>query len=315
MLLDHHALWAQQEKEFFHILLHSPAADERIELRYKLPGAEQKIQREFVRTPDQAASLALGKGHSHDVYAGVAPRQGNVGTKEGVTRLLKIWGDLDIKGHHTSASRLEQLEGLSCSPSILVWSGGGYHPYWLLEKQAKGSHELHRAERIMARIAEGLDGDAVHDRTRILRVPGTLNHKYDEPCPVRLVRCNPEQRYTLDQLEEMTESLPRPEKVKGSGRKTKSFGGKVKNDVLSEPICEGRRNTVLASVAGSLRDRGLDEETMKAVLLAVNTTRCEPRLSDAEVERIARSVCKYPAGNPRYMRSSVKRIYPGREGR
>ena len=315
MLLDNHALWAKEAKEFFEILFHQLAADECIEMRYKLPGAEQKMQRKFVRTPHKAAHLALEKGHSHDVYAGVAPRQGNVGTKEGVTRLLKIWSDLDIKGHHTSASRLEQLDGLSCSPSMLIWSGGGYHPYWSLEEQAKGSDELDRAERIMARIAEGLDGDAVHDRTRILRVPGTLNHKYDAPSPVRLVRCNPEQRYTLDQLEEMAESLPRPEKDKGNGRKTKSYGGKVKKDVLSEPICEGRRNTVLASVAGSLRDRGLDEETMKVVLLVVNIIRCEPRLNDAEVECIAKSVCKYPAGSARYMRSSVKRIYPDREDR
>jgi hypothetical protein len=315
MIIENPALWASEARKFIQTLFHQLDADERIELRYKLPGVEQKMHRTFVTNPNDAACLALDMGHSHDVYFGAAPRQGNVGTKEGVTRLSSIWGDLDVKDKHTIDNRVEQLNGLSCSPSILVWSGGGYHPYWFLTEQATGAHDLARAERIMARISEGLDGDAVHDRSRILRVPGTLNHKYDDPRPVRLVHCNLEQRYTLDQLEEMAESLPRPEKDKGFGSKANSYGGKIKRDVLSDPIREGRRNTVLASVAGSLRDRGLDEETVKVVLSEVNNLRCEPVLGDAEVESIARSVCRYPAGTPRYRRSSVKRIYPHREGR
>ncbi len=300
MLIEHRALWAKEAEKFFQILFHQLGENERIELRYRLSGAEQPMNRRFLKSTVEAANLALTLGQTHEIYAGVAPRQGEVGTKDGVTRLLHIWGDLDVKGQHTQATRLEQLTKLSCHPSILVWSGGGYHPYWSLEEPAHGPHGLARAELIMARIAEGLDGDPVHDRTRILRVPGTLNHKEDEPRPVRLAHCDPEQRYTLDQLEEMAESLPKANKANG---------GKVNKAVLSEPICEGRRNTALASVAGSLRDRGLDEETVKIVLLEVNSLRCEPALDAAEVERIARSVCRYPAGVARYMRSSVKRIY------
>jgi hypothetical protein len=315
MITENDALWASEARKFFQMLFYQLDTEERIEIRYKLPGNGKPMSREFFKDLHEAAAFALALRNSHDVYVGVAPRQGNVGTREGVTRLLKIWGDLDFKGHHTSTSRLEQLGSLSCYPSVLVWSGGGYQPYWWLEAPIKEAHELDRAERVMARIAEGLDGDAVHDRARILRVPGTLNHKYGEPRPVELVHCNPEQRYTLDQLEEMAEALPQPQNNKGFGRKAESYKGKVKKDILSEPICEGKRNTVLASVAGSLRDRGLDEETMKVVLSEVNHLRCEPSLSDIEVDRIARSVCKYPVGSPRYMRSSVKRVYPAREGR
>jgi hypothetical protein len=315
MINDDSALWADEAERFFQILFPKLATEERIELRYKLPGAGQKMNQVFFSDLHKAANSALKVRKSHDVYMGVAPRMGNVGTKAGVIRLFTVWGDLDTKDRHTIERRSEQLDGLTCSPSMLVWSGGGYHPYWLLEVPAKGSHELARAERVMARIAEGLEGDAVHDRSRILRVPGTLNYKYDDPCPVRLIHCNPEQRYTLDQLEEMAESLPRPEKDKDFGGKTKSHGGKVRKDVLTDPIREGKRNTVLASVAGSLRDRGLDEETVKVALSEVNNLRCEPRLSDDEVERIAKSVCKYPAGTPRYRWSSTKRIYLDREGR
>ena len=246
------------------------------------------------------------------MYVGVAHRQGNVGTKNGVKRLFALWGDLDLKEKHTSATRLEQLFGLSCPPSMLVWSGGGYHPYWPLEEPVRVEEELARAERIMERIAEGLSGDAVYDRSRILRVPGTLNHKHDEPRPVKLVHHNPEQRYTLDQLEEMAESFPRSEK---DSEKGKARGGRVPKDVLSDPVNKDRRNVTLTSVAGSLRDRGLDEATITVVLLEVNRLRCAPPLSEVETKGIARSVSRYPAGTPRYRKSPAKRVYSNGEGR
>ncbi|MDP9383562.1 MAG: primase alpha helix C-terminal domain-containing protein [Chloroflexota bacterium] len=207
---------------------------------------------------------------------------------------------------------MEQLNSLSCPPSMLVWSGGGYHSYWLLKETSSGEEELARAERVMERIAEGLDGDAVYDRSRILRVPGTLNHKQDEPRPVRLVHHDLGQRYTLDQLEKMTESFPKLEK---DSEKGKTRGGKVPKDVLIAPVPKDKRNVTLASVAGSLRDRGLDEGTITAVLLEVNRLRCAPPLSEVETKGIARSVSRYPAGTPRYRRSSANRVYSNGEAR
>jgi bifunctional DNA primase/polymerase-like protein/primase-like protein len=62
------------------------------------------------------------------------------------------------------------------------------------------------------------------------------------------------------------------------------------------PIPQGERNTTLMSVAGSLRQRGLDQATISATLAAVNRERCRPPLPDAEVERIAASVARYPPG-------------------
>ncbi len=312
MITQDHKIFAAEAKNFFHTLFYQLGANERIELRYKQPSVGHPMQQKFFPDPDEAMRLALRLGQSHDMYVGVAPRQGKVGTKNGVKRLFALWADLDCKGEHTSESRSEQLLGLSCPPSMLIWSGGGYHPYWLLKEPVLGEEELARAEKIMVRIAEGLSGDAVHDRSRILRVPGTLNHKQDEPRPVRLVHHDPEQRYTLDQLEEMTESFPRSEK---DSEKGKPRGGRVVRDVLNTPVRKDKRNVTLTSVAGSLRDRGLDEVTITVVLLEVNRLRCAPPLSEVEIKGIARSVSRYPAGTPRYRRSSVKRVYPNGEGR
>ncbi len=311
MITQDQNIFAAEAENFFRTLFHQLGAKERIELRFKRPSFGQ-MQREFLPNTEEAMRLAIRLGKSYDMYVGVAPRQGNVGTKDGVKRIFGIWGDLDAKGEHTSETRSEQLRGLYCPPSMLVWSGGGYHPYWMLMEPARGEEELARAERIMERIAEGLNGDAVYDRSRILRVPGTLNHKQDEPRPVRLVHRDPKQLYTLDQLEEMTESFPKSEK---DSEKGKARGGRVPKDVLIAPVPKDKRNVTLASVAGSLRDRGLDEGTITVVLLEVNRLRCAPPLSEVETKGIARSVSRYPAGTPRYRKSSAKRIYPNGEAR
>lgn len=75
--------------------------------------------------------------------------------------------------------------------------------------------------------------------------------------------------------------------------------GDEKAASLAEPIPEGSRNATLASLAGSLRKRGMDEATIFVVLQAVNRERCRPPLPEAEVKRIAASITKYPTGGER----------------
>jgi Bifunctional DNA primase/polymerase, N-terminal/Primase C terminal 1 (PriCT-1) len=62
-------------------------------------------------------------------------------------------------------------------------------------------------------------------------------------------------------------------------------------------VGEGHRNAALASLAGTLRRRGLTAEMMTA-LLAFNGGRCRPPLSDREVRQIAESVARYAPGAP-----------------
>ena len=100
---------AEQATAFLETLFPRLDVEERIEVRYKLPSTGQPMHRTFLERPNEAADFALARRHTHQVYVGVAPRQGEVGTKEGVLRLFAIWGDLDIKGHHTSGGRVEQL--------------------------------------------------------------------------------------------------------------------------------------------------------------------------------------------------------------
>ena len=58
-------------------------------------------------------------------------------------------------------------------------------------------------------------------------------------------------------------------------------------------IREGKRNSTLASLAGTMRKRGLAQEAITAALLIQNRERCEPPLDEGEVERIAASIGRY----------------------
>lgn len=71
----------------------------------------------------------------------------------------------------------------------------------------------------------------------------------------------------------------------------------VGEDSVADRIPKGRRNTFLASLAGTMRKRGMSQEAIEAALLKENE-RCDPPLSDSEVLAIARSISRYPAGSP-----------------
>ena len=297
-------LQLQHAELFFEQLFQQLAAKERVEVRHKLPGEGRPMRRAFYADLKEAARNAIMLGRREEVYVGAAPRRGEEGTKAGVSRLLAIWADLDAKGSHTRESRTEQLMKLLLQPSIVVWTGGGWHVYFLLEKPADGPEELQRAELVMRRLAAGLASDPVHDRSRILRVPGTYNWKYGEPRPVVMEHFDPDLRYGLEEVEEMAEALPGDAGVGDDVH----HGGMVSRDVLRGPIREGGRNVALTSVAGSLRNRGLDAETICVVLMEVNRLRCEPPLADAEVIGIVQSISRYPAGSARYIGSSARRV-------
>jgi Bifunctional DNA primase/polymerase, N-terminal/Primase C terminal 1 (PriCT-1)/Protein of unknown function (DUF3987) len=62
-------------------------------------------------------------------------------------------------------------------------------------------------------------------------------------------------------------------------------------------IEEGKRNSTLTSLAGSMRRRGMSHDSILAALLEENRRRCSPSLPEDEVRAIAASIARYsPAG-------------------
>ena len=62
---------------------------------------------------------------------------------------------------------------------------------------------------------------------------------------------------------------------------------------LEDIIPAGQRNSTLASLAGTMRRRGMQPAEIAVALAEVNRNRCRPPLPDDEVEAIARSVGRY----------------------
>ena len=64
----------------------------------------------------------------------------------------------------------------------------------------------------------------------------------------------------------------------------------------TDRIPQGQRNQTLASLAGTMRKRGMTQEAIELALLAENRNRCEPPLPESEVRSIALSVGRYAPG-------------------
>jgi hypothetical protein len=118
----------------------------------------------------------------HDMYYGVLLRVRESGKAADCERMVHwLWADVDKKAGATFASLLSARVP---PPQIVVDSGHGWHLYWRLAQPV--SHAV--AQAAMADIASQVNGDAVGDPARILRIAGTRNFKSDPPMLVRILR-------------------------------------------------------------------------------------------------------------------------------
>lgn len=100
------------------------------------------------------------------------------------------------------------------------------------------------------------------------------------------------------------DNLPRlPEELKRILREERSANrdgnrGRCAGSV-GEEISNGNRNGTLASLAGTMRRRGMGEAEIFAALEVTNRLRCKPPLSVEEVRRISGSVARYEPASSR----------------
>jgi RepB DNA-primase from phage plasmid/CHC2 zinc finger len=163
-----------------------------LEVRYRVPDGMAQLwtpTARYSRLPEKLIRLA----RTTDVYVGVAPRARKQGTNDAIAESHLLWVEID------TADALERLDAFKLAPSMVINSGtaGHVHAYWQLtaplDSTLVSSHN--RA------LARGLGGDlASTDAARILRPPGTLNHKHDPHQPVEIVRSDLSRHYSADEL-------------------------------------------------------------------------------------------------------------------
>lgn len=150
-------------------------------------------------TMNEIADAARGyDAHGYDVYMGVLRRRSSHGTSDNTFDPRVLWADIDFKNGDRT---LDQILAFPIPPSIIVDSGYGYHLYWLLREAVKYPD----ARAAMKGIAKTLGGDHTYDAARVLRLPGTHNHKHGTSVPVRLLKLDITRRYAFSDFVDYTE--------------------------------------------------------------------------------------------------------------
>lgn len=121
------------------------------------------------------------------------------GTRDDVASVPALWLDLDIAGPgHKRTDQLPPdeeaamglLKRFGLAPTMVVHSGGGLQAWWVLTEPMSPEAYEALAEDWQAMwdgLAKPYVVDHVFDSTRLMRLPGTWNHKIDHPRAVNLL--------------------------------------------------------------------------------------------------------------------------------
>ena len=179
-----------------------------------------------------AIQYAEAKSAATDIYfspglQSVRPEGRGRGEARTVAGISTLWLDIDVAGgaHKKDAEELpsrEQalamLDEAPLKPSVIVETGGGFHAYWILEQpwwfakeeDRNAAQELLRSFQryfINQGKKNGFHVDNTSALNQLLRVPGTLNHKYAPPFPVAVLDQDASRRYSIASFAESFPSM------------------------------------------------------------------------------------------------------------
>lgn len=164
---------------------------------------------DFLQTFRFGGLMAVAVGHpaesqvkyySHDedilipqdqnVFFGPAMRSSKGSTKNNVLGTAALWVDADDP----------QKPLCTIPPSAIVASGRGYHLYWFLTDPLLSTQEIEDLNKLLVEDVPTADKGA-WNANRVLRIPGTLNLKYDPPAPVLLQSFRPGLKYGVRDIQ------------------------------------------------------------------------------------------------------------------
>src|SRR6267154_1224654 len=128
-------------------------------------------------SPEFQAWLRYKNANGSDIYIGMNPlrQDASTRTKEDIESIRHVYLDLDNGGPEA----LESVENSSAVPKpnyVLTSSPGKFQVVWRVEGMS-----LEEAEGLLHAMVREFGGDpAATDATRVLRLPGFANKKYDQ---------------------------------------------------------------------------------------------------------------------------------------
>ena len=134
-------------------------------------------------------------------------------SKANIVETIGLHADIDFKNIEGNPDRHEivhKLVMLMYPPSVIVFSGGGLHCYWLFKEALPTQGNIERIEAALRQLADLVAGDpAVCEVARVLRLPTSHNTKDGKWIEVEVLWLEAHRRYELDDLEEwLAEARP-----------------------------------------------------------------------------------------------------------
>src|SRR6202162_3635309 len=170
-------------------------------------------------SPEFQAWLRYKNANGSDIYMGQNPLRTDASTrtKEDIESIRHVYLDLDHGGPDT----LQSVENSSVLPKpnyVLTSSPGKFQIVWKVEGMS-----LDEAEGLLRAMAREFGGDpAATDATRVLRLPGFANKKYEADFYVEARRESTE-TYHLHDFKLHIDSQDSPRHNYYSGAKPQSF--------------------------------------------------------------------------------------------
>jgi hypothetical protein len=250
----------------------------------------------FARTVREITSF-VNDYSTCNLYFGVAARQPEAydGSISSCRYLACLFVDLDFKLTGPQAAETA-LNSFALAPSVVIESGGGLHPYWLLSQSFALPAEAERAKALLRKLAIKLGADlAAAEPARILRIPSTLNYKYSPPRPVKLLSFEGHS-YRVEQFEQLLTQVT--DVGAGGGvssllrRSAPFYFARLDFSRIAAGIPDGERDVQLFRLACSLRRRGYNQTQAVRVVLDA-ASRCNPPFPARLAERKVASAWRY----------------------
>jgi putative DNA primase/helicase len=269
----------------------------------------------------------IQNGTARNTYFGIHPVTADnprePGTRSRIAHIAAIncvFAEFDAKDFNGSQAAVDaHVAALPLTPSMVIFSGGGSHCYWLLREPLIIDSDRTREWACNLQAAwvkfVGSD-DGAKDLARVLRVPGTRNYKpdYKPDFPkVEFIKADFDQLYELVDFDDLleranaksqsvsTETYPAIRAAESSGMPSAYALAALRNETNRvRGATEGTRNTALNKAAfalgqfvgaGELSRSDVESELLDAALAA--------GLSESEVRDTLRSGIEAGMKEPR----------------
>ena len=151
--------------------------------------------------------------------------------------------------------QINRIAEFPLEPSVIVRTRKSLHTYWLLN-----DGQIERFRALQERLAVHFrSDDTLQDENQVMRVPG-FEHRKEDPVEVRIIKFDPDMRYTQDQISGELSALGIPEGVRPepqTQRKAVASGEKI-------PV--GERYRYVQSRIGELVGRLKSSVSAEAIL-------------------------------------------------